>query len=225
MISITIASKHKDDRKTINTLLSEQADFTIASAGADGFHAVRSSMTLKPDVIIMDYDMEAVNGPDIAPIIKRYSPSTALIALCPDKESGAVDKALKAGISGFLLWNKDLDKLALAVRSVFYGGLYISELAKNQLLAKLGLMNTVIPFHRHLLTITENNIFNGIILGQEDKEIAENLNMSPGALRNCVNKAKKKTKLKNRTQIAVYALLSGMINFAKVREKLLNAVG
>jgi len=225
MISITIASKHRDDRKTINTLLAGQDDFKIASAGADGFHAVRSSMTLKPDVIIMDYDMEAVNGPDIAPIIKRYSPLTALIALCPDKEYGAAEKALKAGISGFLLWKKDADKLASVVRSVYYGGMYISELAKNQLLAKLGLMNPATPFRRHLLTITENNIFNGIILGQEDKEIAENLNMSPGALRNCVNNAKKKTGLHNRTQIAVYALLSGMINFAKVKEKLLNVIG
>jgi DNA-binding NarL/FixJ family response regulator len=225
MISITIASKHKDDHKTIYTLLSGQADFTIASAGADGFHAVRSSMTLKPDIIIMDYDMETVNSPDIAPIIKRYSPSTSLIALCPDKECGAVDKALKAGISGFLLWKKDLEKLASAIRCVYYGGWYISELCKNQLLVKLGLINPAIPFPRHLLTITENNIFNGIILGQEDKEIAENLNMSPGALRNCVNKAKKKTGLHNRTQIAIYALLSGMINFTKVKEKLLNAVG
>jgi len=225
MISITIASKHKDDRRTINTLLAGQEDFKIASVGADGFHAVRSSMTLKPDIIIMDYDMETVNGPDIAPIIKRYSPSTALIALCPDEECGVVDKALKAGISGFLLWKKDAEKLASAVRGVYYGCLYISELAKNQLLAKLGLINPAIPFHRHLLSVTENNIFNGIILGQEDKEIAEDLNMSPGGLRNCVNKAKKKTGLHNRTQIAVYALLSGKINFAKVRENLLNTVG
>jgi len=225
MISITIASKHKDDCRTINTLLAGQEDFKIASVGEDGFHAVRSSMTLKPDIIIMDYDMETVNGPDIAPVIKRYSPSTALIALCPDMECSVVDKALKAGISGFLLWKKDLEKLAAAIRCVYYGGWYISELGKNQLLTKLGLINPAIPFPRHLLTITENNIFNGIIMGQEDKEIAENLNMSPGALRNCVNKAKKKTKLKNRTQIAVYALLSGMINFTKVKENLLSAVG
>jgi DNA-binding NarL/FixJ family response regulator len=225
MISITIASKHKDDRKTINALLAGQDDFKIASTGEDCFHAVRSSMTLKPDIIIMDYDMEAVNGPDIAPIIKRYSPSTALIALCPDKEFSTIDKALKAGISGFLLWKKDLEKLVTAVRSVFYGGWYISEMGKSQLLAKLGFMNTAAPFQRSLLTITENNIFNGIIQGQEDREIAENLNMTLGALRNCINKAKKKTRLQNRTQITVYALLNGMIDLAKVREKLLNAVG
>ena len=224
MISITIASKHREDRKTLNLLLAGHGDFKIASAGADGFHAVRSSMTLKPDIIIMDYDMEDVNGLDLAPVIKRNSPATALIALCPDKECGAVDKALKAGISGFLSWKKDAEKLASVVRSVYYGGLYISEFAKNQLLAKFDTMNIDAPFHRQLLTVTENNIFNGIILGQEDREIAENLNMSPGALRNCVNKAKKKTGLHNRTQIAVYALLSGMINFTKIREKLLNSV-
>jgi DNA-binding NarL/FixJ family response regulator len=222
MISITITSKHKDDCRTINTLLSGQDDFKIASSGADSFHAVRSSMTLKPDIIIMDYDMEAVNGPDIAPIIKRYSPSTALIALCPDKECGIIDKALKAGISGFLLWKKDADKLASAVRSVFYGGLYISELAKNQLLAKFGTIHAATHIHRHLLNFTEYNIFNGIVLGREDKEIADDLNMTIGALRNCITKAKKKTGLHNRTQIAVYALLNGIINLANVREKLLN---
>jgi len=220
MVSITIASKHKDDRRTINTLLAGEGDFKIASAGSDGFHAVRSSMTLRPDIIIMDYDMEDVNGTDIAPVIKRNSPSTAIIALCPDNEYGVVDKVLKAGISGFLLWKKDADKLASAVRSVYYGGWYISESAKNLLLANFGLMNTVSCFHRHLLSITELNIFNGIILGQTDKEISEALNMSIGALRNCVNNAKKKTSLHNRTQIAIYALLSGIINLTKIKEKL-----
>jgi DNA-binding NarL/FixJ family response regulator len=225
MISITIASKHKDDRRLINTLLAGQDDFKIASAGADGFHAVRSSMTLKPDIIIMDYDMEDINGQDIMPIIRRNSQSTDLIVLCPDEDCGVIDKALKVGIAGFLSWKKDLDKLVSAVRSVFYGGLYISELAKNQLLAKLGHINTENPFRRNLLTMTEYNIFNGIILGHTDKEIAEDLNMSIGALRNCINKVKKKTGLRNRTQITVYALLSGLINLTNVRENLLSALG
>jgi DNA-binding NarL/FixJ family response regulator len=225
MISITIASKHKDDRRIMNTLLAVQNDFRIVSAGADGYHAVRSSMMLKPDIIIMDYDMEDVNGQDIMPIIKRNSPSTDLIVLCPDNECGVIDKAVKAGIAGFLSWKKDLDKLVSAVRSVFYGGLYISELAKNQLLAKLGHINIATPLRRCLLTMTEYNIFNGIILGQTDKEIAEDLNMSIGALRNCINKVKKKTGLRNRTQITVYALLSGRINLTKVRENLFVALG
>jgi DNA-binding NarL/FixJ family response regulator len=145
--------------------------------------------------------------------------------LCPDKECGGIDKALKAGIAGFLSWKKDLDKLVPAVRSVFYGGLYISELAKNQLLVKLGHINTTNSFCRNLLTMTEYNIFNGIILGHTDKEIAEDLNMTLGALRNCINKAKKKTGLCNRTQITVYALLSGILNFTQVREKILSSLG
>jgi DNA-binding NarL/FixJ family response regulator len=73
-----------------------------------------------------------------------------------------------------------------------------------------------------LLTVTEQNIFNGIILGQSDKEIADDLNMSIGALRNCVNKVTKKTGLNNRTQITLFALLDGIINLAKAREALFN---
>jgi DNA-binding NarL/FixJ family response regulator len=224
MISITIASRHKDDRKIINNLLAGQGDFKIASAGSDGFHAVRSSMTLKPDVIIMDYKMEDINGQDTAPIIKRNSPATALIALCPDNECGVFGKSLKAGISGFLLWRKDFEKLASAIRSVFYGGLYISETVKTLLVAKFSASHTAMHIHRRLLTLTEAGIFNGIIMGQTDREIAKDLNMSLGALRNCVNKVKKETGLSNRTQITVYALLSGIINFAKTREKIFSIV-
>jgi len=225
MISITIASKHKDDRKTINALLAGQDDLKITSAGADGFHAVRSSMTHKPDIIIMDYNMEDINGPDIMPIIRRNSPSTSLIALCSDKECGVIDKALKAGVSGFILWKKDADKLVPAVRSVFYGGLYVSEPVKERLLAKLGHFNTDAPLRRYLFSMTEYNIFNGIISGQTDGEIADNLNITTGALRNCINKVKKKTGLRNRTQITVYALLCGILNLTNVREKLLNTAG
>jgi len=223
MISITIASKHKEDRRTITALIARQDDFKMASVGEDGYHAVRSSMTIKPDIIIMDYDMDDINSLNIMPVIKRNSPSTALITLCPDKEIGVIDKAIQAGISGFLLWKKDLDKLVSAVRSVYYGGLYISETAKDFLSAKYNPMNSTAPVHRHMFTFTEHNIFNGIILGREDKEIADDLNMTIGALRNSINKAKKKTGLHNRTQIAVYALLNGIINLANVKEKLLNA--
>jgi len=225
MIRITIASKHKDDRKIINTLLSAQDDFIIVSAGTDSFHAVRSSMTLKPDIIIMDYYIEGNNGPEIASVIKRNSPSTVLIVLCPDDKYNVVDNALNAGISGFLLWKKDLDKLASAVRSVFYGGLYISESARNILSVRFGIADEAARVQQRLLTVTENNIFNGIILGQTDKEIAHDLNMTIGALRNCVNKVKKKTGLQNRTQITVYAMLNGIIDIGKVKKTLFNKVG
>jgi DNA-binding NarL/FixJ family response regulator len=225
MIRITIASKHKDDRKIIHTLLSAQDDFIIASMGTDSFHAVRSSMTLKPDIIIMDYYIEGHMCTDIAPVIKRNSPSTVLIVLCPDDKYGVVDNALNAGISGFLLWKKDLDKLVPAVRSVFYGGLYISESARNILSVNFGTVDAAASVHQRLLTVTEHNIFNGIILGQSDKEIADDLNMSIGALRNCVNKVKKKTGLQNRTQITVYAMLNGIIDIGKVKKSLFNKVG
>ena len=225
MISITIASKHKDDRRAINALLAGQDDFKIASAGSDSFHVVRSSMTHKPDIIIMDYYLEDVNSSEIMPVIRRNSPSTVLIVLCPDDKYNVVDNALNAGISGFLLWKKDLDKLASAVRSVFYGGLYISESARNILSVRFGIADEAARVQQRLLTVTENNIFNGIILGQTDKEIADDLNMTIGALRNCVNKVKKKTGLQNRTQITVYAMLNGIIDIGKVKKTLFNKVG
>ena len=186
MINIAVASKHEEDRKTISNLLTQHDDFHIISVGEDGYDALQSAMTQQPDIIIMDFSMHDIESPDLAPIIKRKSPSTALIVLCSHNEPSSrkgentVAKALNAGISGYLLRQEGLNNLASSVRSVFYG----------------------------------------ITYGHTDREIAKNLNMSIGSLRNCVSQVKKKTGLHNRTQITVHALLAGIISIGKIIDRL-----
>ena len=62
-----------------------------------------------------------------------------------------------------------------------------------------------------LFTPTEMGIFYGIIRGHTDREIARNLNINIGSVRNCVSRLKEKTGLRNRVQITIYAILAGKI--------------
>jgi DNA-binding NarL/FixJ family response regulator len=73
-------------------------------------------------------------------------------------------------------------------------------------------------------TKTELGIFKNMVLGHKDWEIARDLNISVNSLRNCVNHAKRETGLKNRTQVSVYAMFSGLINSDSVQEELLKLV-
>lgn len=232
MINITIINKHENDRKNIATLLAEQNDFHIVSIGTDGYDAIKSAMIHRPDVIILDFSLEDINSLDLAPIIKRNSPLSSLIVLCSHEERDAVGKVIKAGISGCILRQEIFINLAAIIRSVFHGGLYISEPVKTQALntfllqksdqkTATEIFETCPQLFPHCFSPTELQIFNGIIYGQTDKEIAQNLNLATGSLRNCINIVKKKTGLRNRTQIAVYALLSGIINIDKIKENLL----
>jgi len=215
MTTIAIACKNLDDRAAITALLKEQEDFRVISIGSDGYDALKSATTQRPDIIIMDFYMKDIDSLELAPLIKRKSPSTALIVLCSHEERNAVIRALKAGISGCLLRQDGLNNLVPSIRSVLCGGWYISKSARNLLLNYFSPPEEVFPANLDIsplpFTPTEMSIFYGIICGHTDREIAKNLNINIGSLRNCVNRIKKKTGLQNRAQITIYTLLAGII--------------
>ena len=218
MITISVACKHEMDRETIAAKLEKQNDFKIVSAGKDGYDALRSVLTLHPDIVILDFIFSDIASLDLIPVIKRHSPATALIVLYSPDEFSAVHKTLAAGVSGCFPKQGNYENLASSVRSVFYGGLYFNEQVKNRVLQNMEAGQCRCPY---CLSRTEQCIFSGIIYGQSDREIAKNLNMSVGSLRNCVNHAKRISGLKNRTQLAVHAMLTGGLNMNQIREHLL----
>jgi two-component system nitrate/nitrite response regulator NarL len=225
MINISIISRHEGDYKSISTALESEEDLHIVSVGKDGYDAIKAADSFHPDVCIMDFSMKDNEGLSLAPIIKRRSPKTALIVLCSRNEQSAVAKALRAGISGYLLREDGFAYLAESVRSVFYGGLYISKSAKKHTIDCLSTPIEVLSpdseLPPHSFTLTELGIFYGITRGETDREIAKNLNMSIGSLRNCVNQVKKKTGLRNRTQISLYALFTGKLNIGQLKDTFL----
>jgi len=219
MISIAVICNDLGDREAVIAILRKQDDFHIACVGEDGFDLIQSAMTQSPDVAIMDFHLRDIEGPDLAPIIKRRSPSTSLIALCSQRDRGIVGESLKAGISGCLTKQRVVDNLVPSVRSVYYGGLYFRkpdlDAAPNCFAlcaASPESPGPAIP----VFSPTELGILRGISSGQTDHEIAAGLNITIGTLRNCVSHAKKKTGLRNRTQVAMYALLNGMIKPEKL---------
>jgi DNA-binding NarL/FixJ family response regulator len=225
MINITIISKNEEDFKNIRSALAKQDDLRIVSVGKDGYDAFKAAVTLQPDIIIMDFSMKDTEGLELAPVIKRKSPKTALIVLCSRNEQNAVARALKAGISGYLLREDGFNHFDESVRSVYYGGLYISKSAKEHTIDFLSAPEAMLPPNSdvvpHSFSLTELGILYGITSGHTDREIAKSLNMSIGSLRNCVNQVKKKTGLRNRTQISLYALFTGKMNIRQIKDTFL----
>ena len=236
MITITVISGHEHDRQAIAAILAEHDDFHIAGIGVDGYDALKSARTQQPDIIIMDFSMKDSNCTDLAPIIKRNSPSTALIVLYSHDERIVVSKALMAGVSGCLLKQGGINHLPSSVRCVYNGGLYLSQPIRNQVLQRLREPKSTKPKlneprliepekntmwkylcsagHRigeNFFTFTEMRIFFGITLGFTDGEIAKDLNISTGSLRNCITRIKEKTRLRNRTQMTIFALSAAMM--------------
>ena len=222
IIKILVASARDEDCKRILAILSDQNDFCIAGLEKDESGTIIKSANLKPDVLILDLQSSGIGGDKLAPIIHRRSPSTAVIMLCEKDEDNYAGLAIKAGISGFLLKQTDMDKLAPVVKIVFYGGYYISASITIRVFTALTLMY-YIPVQileqktRHLdLSPAERGIITDIAKGLSDADIAKDLNFSIGTIKNCVLAIKRKTKLKSRIQIVIYSLVYGLIRFDQI---------
>ena len=217
MIRIGIICEQEQDRKTISSLLSFQRDFHIASIGKSGYDALRSAAELRPDIIVMEHLLAGIQSTELAPVIKRKSPGTKLIVFNSCDNAGWIGQALQSGISGLLIKQLDMDKLTTAIKTVFYGGYYFSASIKSHVSTVLSVNTTRAALSPRACLVlsdaspTERKIINDLALGYTDKEIADDLRIAAGTVRNSMNDLKRRAGLKSRIQVIAYALLCGLI--------------
>ena len=219
IINVFIASRHDEDCEHLINILSEQNDFCIAGVANDESGTIIKTANLQPDVVILDLPPPGMSGHEIAPIIRRRSPQTAIVMLSDRDEEDYAGLALKSGITGFLLKGKDMDKLVPVIRIVFYGGCYISTPITIRVFSAITIQHTFpeqiteYKISHQILSPAERGIITDIARGYSDREIASHLHFSAGTIRNYLTAIKRKTKLRNRVQIVVHSLVYGLINF------------
>lgn len=237
MIRIAIIIEQRKDREAIAALLASQDDFEIAGLGADGYDALKLAARIHPDVIIMNHKMAGIDGPALAPLIKRRSPATALIMFCSINEEQLASRAIKAGISGYLLKETDMDNLAALVRVVACGCCYISTPIMYRIIISLPELDRLpvsaaeaaffqieyARIFRHLSSI-ERGIICFLARGYSDQEIADELYIARGTVRNYLALIRKKTGLRNRIQIVNYALSCGLTNLSQINRSVMACV-
>jgi DNA-binding NarL/FixJ family response regulator len=113
-------------RKGLAALLAQRADMTVLDDFGSGHAAAQASMTLQPDVIIMDMRLSGSIGLDIAEQIKRRQPQVKVLMLTASRTEEYVRAALHLGIDGYVLKDASLEELLIAVRSVARGKKYLS---------------------------------------------------------------------------------------------------
>jgi len=214
-INILITSKHNEDCNRILAVLSAQNDFHIAGIEKDETGTIIKSERLQPDILILDIQPQGMGGEELAPIIHRRSPSTIIIMLSDRDDENYARLAIKAGISGYLLKEKDTDILASVVKIVFSGGYFISASIINRFINTTAFTGQFpeqeTGQNYTLFSQAERSIVTDLARGYSDTEIANHLNFSKGTIKNYLTAIKNKLKLKNRIQIVVFSLLFGLI--------------
>lgn len=218
MIKILVADDQELMRQSLTVILNSVHDFEVTESVEDGREAVRSVRANKPDVILMDIRMPNMDGVVATQIIKENYPDIKIIILTTFDDDEYVFNALKFGASGYLLKGISVQGLEKAIRKVYAGTAMINEDIASRvvrLFSKMAQSNITIQVDEmQTKSIKESEwpVIKLVGCGLPNKEIAAKLNLSEGTVRNTLSSVLSKLGLRDRTQLAIWAVQTGVVN-------------
>ena len=214
MIKVLIADDQELIRQSLQIVLDSRENLQVTDAVANGQEVVASVRREKPDVILMDIRMPKMDGVQCTKIIKEHYPQIKIIILTTFDDDEFVYNALKYGASGYLLKGISMDGLAAAIETVYSGQAMINpDIATKvlKLFSRMAQADYSIQISESQvaeLTKMEWKIIEQVECGSSNKEIAEKLSLSEGTVRNYLSNILNKLDLRDRTQLAIWAVQS-----------------
>ena len=217
MIKIMIADDQELIRESLRIVLNINSDMTVVGVAENGQEPIDMVRAKKPDVILMDVRMPILDGVQCTRLIKEAHPEVRIIILTTFDDDEYVYNALKYGASGYLLKGVSVPELTQAVRTVVSGGAMINPniaLKVVKLFSQLAQGNFSVPVEEGAAALLSRTERRGTLRGGRglsNKEIAEKLCLSEGTVRNNLSTVLSKLALRDRTQLAIWAVQTGMV--------------
>lgn len=215
-IKIVIADDQELIRDSLKIILSANVDMEVMGTVANGREVIRFVRERKPDVILMDVRMPEMDGVSCTQIIKENYPQIKIIILTTFDDDEYVYNALKYGASGYLLKGVSMAELSSAIRTVHDGKAMINpDIAVKVVrlfsqMAKSNYSINVDSRFEELISRSEWKVIQQVGYGRSNKEIAAELNLSEGTVRNSLSSILGKLDLRDRTQLAIWAVQTGV---------------
>jgi two-component system nitrate/nitrite response regulator NarL len=203
-------------RRALATLISNQLDMTVVGEGENGRDALDKVRALQPDLVVMDVNMPGASGVDGVSAIRAAGFMTPIVMLTVSEDDDDLFESIKAGANGYLLKNVRPEQLFEDLRGVMRGEAPIAPAVASKLLEALrtGGMpprgHAAAPAEDSVLTRRESEILELVANGLSNKEIANELSITEGTVKNHVHNALEKLHLTNRVQAAAYAVRKGL---------------
>jgi two-component system, NarL family, response regulator DesR len=189
MIRVLLAEDQALLCGALSALLGLEGDIQVIGTARDGSTALRQARQLRPDVLVTDIEMPGLTGIELAIRVRRAELPTRVVIVTTFARSGYLRRALDAGVAGYLLKAAPAEQLAGAIRAVHAGGRAIDpELA----LEAWSEPDPLTERERQLLRLAGQ--------GLSALEIATQLKLSHGTVRNYLSDATGKLRARNRIE-------------------------
>ncbi len=214
MIKILIADDHHLFREGLARILSDAAGMRVIASVKSGEEALIKAAELTPDVILMDIHMPGIGGLEAARQIRISQPDASILMLTVSEQESDLFTAVRLGARGYLLKNTSGGDLLDAIRRVHAGEAIIAPVMAVKLLDEFASLSTM-PKKQNLrqgnLSPREREVLALVAQGLRNKEIGENLSISPHTVKAHLRSILDKLHLRTRAEAAAWAATHGMV--------------
>ncbi|WP_160683482.1 response regulator transcription factor [Clostridium sp. C2-6-12] len=218
MTTVIIAEDQKLLRESFKNIIENNSDIKVVACATNGKEAYDLCKEYKPDVVLMDLSMPICNGTEATKLIKTDFPSIKVLILTASNDKVDVTEAIINGADGYVLKNIGTEELILSIKSTSLGlGIVDKDLLEPVVLnlnkenKKTGNIIVDVSGINVSLTERELSIVSMIVEGKDNKEIGASLFIAEGTVKNIITEIISKLQLKDRTQLAVYAVRNELV--------------
>lgn len=189
---------------SLKTIIEAGGNITVAALGSSGTEAVELYEKYKPDVLLMDIRMDGMTGLEAGEIILSRDKEARILYLTTFSDDEYIVKALKIGAKGYIL-KQDFQGIVPALETIMSGQSVFGDSIIGRL-PELMQKNSrsEFDFSRYDISMKECEIIELVAEGLSNKEIASELYLSEGTVRNYLSTVLEKLGLRDRTQLAVF---------------------
>ncbi len=212
-IRVLLADDETLMRSGLRMILESEEDIEVVGEAADGGQAAAAAADLRPDVVLMDIQMPAVDGLEATRRVLGAGGATRVLILTTFERDEYVFEALRAGASGFLLKNTPADGLVAAVRVIARGDALLSPSVTRRLIEHFARPAPAprVTARLDALTDAERAMLRRLSAGRTDADLAEELQVSQTMAKIQVRQLLTKLGLHDRVQAVVLAYESGLV--------------
>lgn len=206
---IMLVDDHPLLRKGLNQLIELEDDMEVVAEASDGKSAVSMAEELEPDLIVLDLNMQGMDGLETLHAMRNAQVTSRIIMLTVSDNDEDVVRAITYGADGYLLKDMDPEQIIERLREALNGTMVISDKLTHVLIGALRKGDNGRAKQLASLTSRELEILKLIAKGLSNKLIARELDISDGTVKVHVKHVLKKLGLRSRVEAAVWMINQG----------------
>ena len=214
-IRVLIADDIMILRQGLKAVLEQDPDIEVVALAENGKEAVEKSKVFLPNVVLMDMRMPDYDGAYGIKEVKEQLPDVKVLVLTTFDDEETIERALESGADGYILKEMDDAKVIASVKSVhagmsIFGDSVYKVMRKQMEQSNKAALKPAADVVDITFTEREREVMRLVAQGYDNREIATQLFLAEGTVRNQISRLLEKMNLKDRTQLAVYAVKHGL---------------